>query len=423
MRWHLLSIAAAGLAATELHALRGGERQRVHVDRLHAATEFQSERYLRLDNKRLELWDELSGAYRCGDGRWLRIHTMFAHHRDRILDILGCASERDALVRAFEGWSAAEFEQRAVEAGAIAVMMRSQAQWHEHPQHEALDSLPVVTIDRIGDAPPESMPIDDRPLGGVRVLDLTRIIAGPVAGRALAAHGADVLGVTAAHLPSVYPLVVDTGRGKLSCQVDLREPSGLRRLETLLAGADVFVQGYRPGALAARGCSPLRAAEIRPGIVYVSLSAYGHAGPWSARRGFDSIVQTATGINAEEALAAGIEAPKALPCQALDHASGYLMAFAAMMALRRRMTEGGSWHVRVSLAQTGRWIRNLGRVRNGLHCPFPSNASVAKFLQTTDSGFGALTGVRHAAELSGTPAYWDRPSVPLGTHPPQWPVR
>jgi hypothetical protein len=188
-----VSIAAAGLAATELHALRGGERQRVHVDRLHAATEFQSERYLRLDDKRLELWDELSGTYHCGDGRWLRIHTMFAHHCERIVDILGCASERDALVRAFEGWSAAEFEERAVEAGAIAAMMRSQAQWHEHPQHEALDSLPVVTIDRIGGAPPESMPIDDRPLGGVRVLDLTRIIAGPVAGRALAAHGADVL--------------------------------------------------------------------------------------------------------------------------------------------------------------------------------------------------------------------------------------
>jgi len=136
--------------------LRGGERQRVHVDRLHAATEFQSERYLRLDDKRLELWDELSGTYRCGDGRWLRIHTMFAHHRERIVDILGCASERDALVRAFEGWSAAEFEERAVEAGAIAAMMRSQAQWHEHPQHEALDSLPVVTIERIGGASPAS---------------------------------------------------------------------------------------------------------------------------------------------------------------------------------------------------------------------------------------------------------------------------
>jgi hypothetical protein len=164
------------------------------------------------------------------------------------------------------------------------------------------------------------------------VLDLTRIIAGPVCGRALAAHGAEVLRVTAGHLPSVAPLVIDTGRGKRSAEIDLRDPAGAATLRALIAEADVFVQGYRPGALAKLGFAPEAAAALRPGLVAVSLSAYGHAGPWAERRGFDSLVQTATGLNALEAEAAGQDRPKPLPCQALDHASGYLMAFGAMAA-------------------------------------------------------------------------------------------
>ena len=418
-----VSIAAAGLAAAEIHGLRNGQLQRVRVDKLHAATEFLSERYLRIDGETPELWDKLAGVYRCGDGRWVRIHTNFAHHRDRILDILGCAAEREALVHAFANWSALEFEECAAQSGAIAAMMRTELEWREHPHGQALKTVPILTIERIGDAPVEPLPEHSRPLGGVRVLDLTRIIAGPVAGRTLAAHGADVLVLTAAHLPSVLPLVVDSGRGKLSCEVDLRRSSGLKSLEALLIDSDVFVQGYRPGAIAERGCSPERAAQLRPGIVYVSLSAYGDVGPWCKRRGFDSIVQTACGFNAEEAAAAGLDNPQALPCQALDHASGYLLAFGAMMALRRRMTEGGSWHVRVSLARTGEWIRDFGRVTDGLRQEPPSAAMVQDFLQTTASGFGQLTSVRHAAELSGTPAVWTRPSVPLGTHPPAWPAR
>jgi crotonobetainyl-CoA:carnitine CoA-transferase CaiB-like acyl-CoA transferase len=413
------SIAAAALAAAELWRLRPGRRQHVCVAMRDAAVEFRSERYMRVDGKPpKELWDKIAGLYRCGE-RWVRLHTNFPHHRDGMLKLLGCDYDRAAVQRALGGWRAETFETAAAEAGLVATMTRSFAEWDAHPQGGAVANLPVFTIERIGEAPPQPLPPGDRPLSGVRVLDLTRVIAGPVCGRTLAAHGADVLLVTAAHLPQMLPLVIDNSRGKLSTFIDLRAADGRATLGGLARDADIFVQGYRPGAVQGNGFGPEEAARLRPGIVYVSLCAYGHAGPWANRRGFDSLVQNANGINHAEAEAAAADKPTPLPCQALDHAAGFLMAFGAMTALARRVTEGGSWHVRVSLAQTGHWIRGLGRV-NGLACPDPDSAAVADRLETHDSGFGRLTTVRHAAVLSETPAHWARPSVPLGTHAPVW---
>ncbi len=415
------TIALSALAAAEIRHARTGRRQPVTVDMRHAAIEFRSEHYLRVNGEPTrELWDAVAGTYRCGDGRWLRLHTNFPHHRDGVLSLLGCAYDRAAVQKALGGWTAEAFETAAGEAGLVVTMMRSPGDWLAHPQGQAVSRLPLLTIEKIGEAPPEPLGEAERPLGGVRVLDLTRIIAGPVCGRALAAHGADVLNVTGPHLPSIQPLVIDTGRGKRTAHIDLHESSGAETLSSLLAEADVFVQGYRPGAVTARGFPPDRAVALRPGLVYVSLSAYGPTGPWSGRRGFDSLVQTASGINQAEAEAAGVDAPKPLPCQALDHGSGYLMAFAAMTALLRRATVGGSWHVRVSLAQTGHWLQSLGRVPDGLACPDPGFDEVRDLLETSDSGFGELTAVRHAGRLSETPPRWARPSMPLGSHEPSW---
>jgi crotonobetainyl-CoA:carnitine CoA-transferase CaiB-like acyl-CoA transferase len=417
------TIAAAGLAAAELQALKSGHRQRVHVDMRHAAAEFRSERTFAAAATTPPLWDTIAGLYRTGDGRHVRIHTNFEHHRNGMLALLGAGYDREDVQRALLQWRGETFEDAAAARGLVATLTRSAEQWRAHPQGVAVAAQPLLTIERIGDAPPEGLPMGDRPLSGVRVLDLTRIIAGPVGGRTLAAHGADVLLVTSPRLPSIPSLVVDTGRGKLSTHIDLETEDGRATLSRLVTQADIFIQGYRPGGLSERGFSPEALARARPGIVCVSLSAYGAIGPWATRRGFDSLTQNTNGINVAEAAAAGQERPKELPAQALDHGAGFLIAFASMMALRRRASVGGSWHVRVSLAQVGEWLKRMPRVSAGLSAPDPATGDVQDLLETTASGFGPLTAVRHAAILSETPAYWSRPSVPLGTHAPEWPAR
>lgn len=413
------SIAAMALAAAELHHARGAPRQAVSVDMRHACAEFRSERLLRVEGQPApELWDAIAGLYPTADG-WVRLHTNFPHHRDGVLRLLGVANDRDAVARALLGWRALEFEQAAAEAGMVVAALRSFAEWDASPQGQAVADWPL-RIERIGDAPPQPRPAGARPLAGIRVLELTRIIAGPVAGRALAAHGAEVLLLTAPHLPAVAPLVIDTGRGKRSAHLDLRQAEGQARFRALAAEADVVLQGYRPGALAAKGVTPEALALLRPGIVCASLSAYGEAGPWAGRRGFDSLVQTASGFNVAEAEAAGQAAPRPLPVQALDHASGYLLAFGILAALRRRMLEGGSWSVEVSLAGTGRWLRGLGRVPGGLAVPEPGAETMAELLEETESGFGRLRATRPAGLLAATPARYDRPSVPLGRDAAAW---
>src|SRR6185369_14694513 len=253
---------------------------------------------------------------------------------------------------------------------------------------KALAGLPLISITKIGEAAPKPWPKGDRPLAGLRVLDLSRVIAGPVAGRTLAVHGADVLLISGPGLPAIPWLTIDTGRGKLTSLVELKSEQGRGVLRDLLAVADIFSQGYRPRAIAGLGFSPEDAARINPGIIYVTLSAYGHAGPWAERRGFDSLVQTTTGFNHAEGHAAGIDGPKELPAQMLDHATGYLMAFGAMMARARQAREGGSWHVQVSLARTGQWLWSLGRVADGFATADLKGDAVTPSMEEVSSGFG-----------------------------------
>jgi len=415
------SIAAAALAACELGHQRGVPRQGVSVDMVHAALECTG--WFSLEGRVPELWDAFSGLYRASDG-WVRIHANFAHHREGALRLLGLdpqRAQRADAEAAMLGWKAIDFEDAAAAQGLVATAMRRFDEWDATPQGMALDGQPLFTIERIGDALPLTLPPlapDQRPLAGVRVLDLTRILAGPVGGRALAAYGADVMLVNSPKLPNIEA-IADTSRGKLSVHADLKTAEGKAALTRLLADAHVFVQGYRPGGLAALGFGFEDTSRIRPGIVHVSLSAYGTRGPWARRRGFDSLVQTAMGFNQAEGEAAGDGKPRPLPMQILDEATGYLIAMGAAAALWRQQREGGSWHVQVSLAQTGRWLRGLGRVAGGLGVPVPDRAP---YLETSASGFGALCGLSHSAQLSRTPAVWTRPSVPPGTDPPVWPA-
>jgi crotonobetainyl-CoA:carnitine CoA-transferase CaiB-like acyl-CoA transferase len=418
------SIAAAGLAAAQVWKLRSGQSQGVAVDMRHAVVECRSERYLRVDGKPPgPAWDAIAGIYRTRDQRFVRLHTNFRHHRDAVCKVLNCKPERDDVQAALMQWDGEVFETAAYAGGCVVALMRPYDEWSDLPHAKALAALPPVSIEKIGEAAPKPWPAGDRPLAGLRVLDLSRVIAGPVAGRTLAVHGADVLLVSGPDLPAIPWLTIDNGRGKLTSFIELKSEQGRGCLRDLLAQADIFSQGYRPRAFASLGFSPQDAADINPGIVYVSLSAYGHAGPWAERRGFDSLVQTATGFNHAEGRAAGIDGPKELPAQMLDHATGYLMAFGAMMARARQSCEGGSWHVRVSLAQTGRWLWNLGRVADGFRTEDLKADAVLPFVEELPSGFGPLRSVRHSAALSKTPAFWARPAMPLGSHPPQWPAR
>ena len=419
-----VSIAAAGLAAARIWKLRSGEAQSVAVDMTHAVAECRSERYLRVDGKPPPpAWDPTAGIYRTRDRRFVRLHTNFRHHRAAVCKVLQCKEEREAIQSALMQWDGEAFETAAYAGGAVVSLMRSHEEWSATQQAVALAKLPPFTIEKIGAAPPKPWPKGDRPLAGVRVLDLSRVIAGPVAGRTLAVHGADVMLISGPKLPAIPWLTIDTGRGKLSSFLELKDEADRARLRALLQDADIFSQGYRPQAIASLGFSPEDVARLNPGIVYVSLSAYGHAGPWAERRGFDSLVQTSTGFNHAEGQAAGIDRPKELPAQMLDHATGYLMAFGAMMAKARQSREGGSYLVRVSLAQTGRWLWGLGRIADGLKTEDLKGEAIRPFFEDMPSGFGALSAISHSARLSATPAFWARPAMPLGSHAPEWPAR
>jgi crotonobetainyl-CoA:carnitine CoA-transferase CaiB-like acyl-CoA transferase len=256
----------------------------------------------------------------------------------------------------------------------------------------------------------------DRPLGGIRVLDLTKVLAGPTAARALAEHGADVLRISSPVYPEGPLMVRDTGHGKRSTVLDLRTAEGRGVLESLVREADVFVQGYRPGAMDRLGFGADRLAALRPGIVSVSISAFGTAGPWSGHRGFDSVVQAASGGAWEERDATG--RPFSTPANPLDYTSGYLAAFAVEVALARRASEGGSYHVELSLAQTGRYLDDLGMLPAEEAHARPeelSDARLAELRMESDTGFGRLRYLAPIARLDGTPGRWDRPAVPTDT--------
>ena len=416
-----VSFAAAALAAAEIGHARNGLRQQVRVEMRHAALECCGR--FTIDGVAPRLWDKLAGLYPCRTG-WVRLHTNFAHHRDGVLRLLGLPegtdTERTAVAQALAVRDAFDFEQAATEAGLVVAALRSPEEWAAHPQSVAVAEQPLVAIEQIGEARPLPLPPlqqDSRPLTGLRVLELTRILAGPFCGRTLAAYGADVMLVNSPHLPNIEA-IADLSRGKRSAFADLRTAAGRDALTHVLRTAHVFVQGYRPGAIAALGFSPEAIAQARPGIVMVSLSAYGERGPWAGKRGFDSLVQTATGFNVAEAQAAGSGPPRALPMQVLDMASGALMAFGAQAAWLRQQREGGSWHVRVSLARTGQWLRELPRVPNGFATPA---ADFTGAMETSASGWGELSAIRPTAQFSATPAGYARPSLRPGSHALAWP--
>lgn len=422
------TLATTGLAAADLWQTRTGRRQSVSLNVRQAAASLRSGHYQRLGAGEVSAArNPLMGVYRSGDDRWSYIHANFPNHRAAALRVLGCEETPDSVAAAVRRWKALELEEAILAAAGAGGMVRSAAEWAAHPQAAAVAALPVMEILRIGDADPVPLPAGERPLSGIRVVDLTRVLAGPTCARTLAEHGAEVMKVTAPHLPSLGYQEADTSHGKLSTHLDLRQAADLATLKGLIGQADVFSQGYRPGTLAARGLSPEALAALRPGIVYVSLSAFGHLGPWAQRRGFDTVVQTVSGMTLRQTeVVPGKEAgkPEFYPVSAIDYCTGHLMAAGAMLALNRRAREGGSWLVRISLAQVGRWIVDLGEVDGAAARAAPAEFAPAEldaWSMETDTPMGRLRHLAPVVGLSETPPRWARPSVPNGYHPPVWP--
>jgi crotonobetainyl-CoA:carnitine CoA-transferase CaiB-like acyl-CoA transferase len=423
------TLAAIGLAVSDLWELRTGRRQKIAIDSRQATASLRSGTYLKMEGEPVDFGrNAVMGTYPAKNGRWSYLHCNFPNHRAAALKVLGVPEDRAAVTKAVAQWDAQELEEAIIAAKGAGGMVRTMEEWAQHPQGKAVATLPLMEIYKIGDSPPEDLPQGDRPLSGIHVLDLTRVIAGPTCARTLAEHGATVLKITAEHLPSLGRQEYDTGHGKLSARLDLREEKDREILRGLVRDADVFSQGYRPGTLGDKGFSPEALADLRPGIVVVSLCAFSHVGPWASRRGFDTVIQTVSGITHRqgELFPGAKPGPQFYPVSAIDFLTGYLMAFGAMVALARRAREGGSWHVRISLAQVGKWLVDRGQVPESelkdLAKEFTA-AELDRWSMVSNTPVGRLQHLAPVLRLSETPPRWDKPTVPLGYHQPVWPAR
>ena len=414
------ALAACGVAADTIWTSSGGKHQHIEVDTAGAAVSLISFLCQRLDDGSEPQRDPnrpLVGFYQAKDSRWVHLHGAFPDLAAGTLSVLGCDASAESIRAAVSRWDGQALEDALAEAGMCGAMARTREEWLAHPQGEALQSVPPVSIKRIADSPVEPIAATARPLEDVRVLDLTRVLAGPTCARTLASHGANVLKVNSPNLPSVPPFVIDTGHGKRSAFLDLNDEKDHKQLKSLILNADVFSQGYRKGALAKRGLGPEQLAEQRPGIIYVSINAYGHVGPWAARPGWEQLAQTASGVAVDEG---SLDSPRLIAAAATDYTTGYLGALGAMAALHRRSNEGGSYHVEVSLAQTANWLYEFGLFERDQALPNFDPAIAAPYMVSSETGFGRLHHLGPIIRMSETEPRWEQVSVPLGHHPATW---
>lgn len=413
------ALAACGLQAAEIWERRGGRPQRVRVDVTGAAASLVGFAFQRaVGPAGIPAFDparNVTGIYPTRDGGHFLLHGSFPDTQTRALALLGCDEDVKAVAERIAGWDAQALEDAIAERGLCGARVRSAEEWSSHPQGRALASRPVVEVIQIGESRPEPFRPGARPLDGVRVLDLTRVLAGPTCGRTLASHGADVLRIGSPKLPFIAPFVIDTSHGKRSAHLDLDDARDAERLGALVRDADVFTQGYRSGALEKRGFGPAALHALRPGIVTTSINCYGHEGPWTGRPGWEQLAQAVTGIAHEHG---GASDPRLLPAAATDYNTGYLAALGTMIALERRARVGGSWHVRASLCQTGMWLARMPRSHEPGAGLTPEQ--VRPFLTRSETVYGPLEHLGPIVELSETPARWALPTPPLGTHAPVW---
>lgn len=409
-------IGTVGLALAEWTGARSGVLPDVTVDRRLASLWFG----FSIAPQGWELpptWDAIAGDYSAEDG-WIRLHTNTPHHRDAALGVLKTAGNRDAVVAAVARWRADELEAAIVAAGGCAAVMRSLGAWGDHPQGSAVLAEPLLGMDVGGDGSPFDAELDRaRPLAGIRVLDLTRVLAGPVATRFLAGFGADVVRID----PPGWDegaVIPEVTLGKRCARLDLKTSADRERFMALLTEADVLVHGYRPDALERLGLGAEMRATLCPGLIDVALDAYGWSGPWAGRRGFDSLVQMSSGIAEAGMVAAGADRPVPLPVQALDHGAGYLLAAAALRGLTLRQTHATGSQWRTSLARVGGFLSRFPQGRHTTDIGRPERADYAGGVELTD--WGPALRLRPPLRLGTAGMGWDRPAGRLGTSVAEW---
>ena len=423
-------LGGVGVAISDIWEMKTGRHQKVSIDVRHASAALRSSVYLRrpgsdgvyksVVNKNHEAMIAITQPWPTRDGRWVLTHFGLPNLQARMQKLLGCELNPESVAKAVAKWDALELEAAIDEARVCGGMVRSNAEWLAHPHGQVLAAKPIVEIIKIADSDPEPLPNGDRPLSGIRALDLTRILAGPMAARTLAEHGADVLMVTAERLPQIPEHVLDTNHGKRSCFLDLSQSENAARMRVLVKGADVFSQGYRPGMTGKLGFGPEEVAALRPGIVYASINCYGADGPFSHRGGWEQVAQTMTGLCHEGKTAARPDGPALLPAAACDYTTGYLAAYGILLALAKRAREGGSYHVRVSLCQSGMFIYRQGKVAfPGLGLDLSADELDAIRIESRPKS-GPLQHLGPIVGFSETQPHWSRPSPQLGRDPPEW---
>lgn len=408
------SIAAACLAVADLTRL-GDHRPDIVVDRRLASLWFGWS-IVPMGWQMPAAWDPLAGDYRTRDG-WIKLHTNAPHHRVAALDVLGRVRDRTALAEAVSSWTADELETSIVEAGGCAAALRSAREWLDHPQGAAVSREPLIAWHAGREWRPQWAPTPERPLSGIRVLDLTRVLAGPVATRFLAGYGAEALRIDAPDWeePGVVPEVT---LGKRCARLDLHDRDHRKVFEYLLSKADILVHGYRPGALDRLGYDAEARSALRPGLVDVSLSAYGHSGPWAGRRGFDSLVQFSSGIAATGMTSRRSETPVSLPVQALDHATGYLMACAAVRGLITRRVSGAGCRARLSLARTAALLS--AHPAREPEAPMEARNENDVLTAVENTSWGNARRLRPPVTIEGAPMRWAIPARRLGADQAEW---
>jgi crotonobetainyl-CoA:carnitine CoA-transferase CaiB-like acyl-CoA transferase len=424
------AIASIGVAVNDLWELKTGQRQSIAIDARAATAALCSNKYLQLRNESGGFDDfvdpsheanrALTGIYQTKNGRWVLPHFGLNNLRERMLKLLQASADKQSIAKAVAKWDALDLENAIDEARVCGGMVRTNEEWMEEEHGKVLAAKPVVEIIKIGDSAPEPIPAGSRPLSGIRVLDLTRILAGPITARTLAEHGADVLMVTAPHLPQVPPYVGDTSHGKRSCFLDLQKENEKQILLGLVKRSDVFSQGYRPDSLNQLGFGPEALAAYRPGLIYVSISCFGEGGPFSHRAGWEQIAQIMTGIAADGIQTATEYKPRTLPVAANDYITGYLGAYGTLLALARRAREGGSYHVRVSLCQTAMMIYRQGKIRSLPDQLSLSAAEIAALSTESESHLGHIRHLAPVLNLSETAPHWILPTPKLGSNAPSW---